>query len=114
AIGDRDKSRAQWLQPLDRGPKGRLRLVIFGRGEFERYENRIGFPVAAVLDHVLQAHAASLIFVCALAVASHTLTMSFSDAPLEGAMVVTAPGARPAAANQPATSLSEKPKRRWA
>src|SRR5579883_1693095 len=107
AIGDRDECRRQRLQPANAGPQIGFGFIRPGRREFERDRQGTGIG-----DQLFKAHAASFLLL-ALAVANHSLTVSFSLW-LRGAMVSLPALLKPAAANQLSTSLSEKPRRRWA
>src|SRR5579862_282740 len=106
AVGDGDKGRLERLQAFDCLPQRLFRFVGLGRREFERDVKR-----ARVGDEVFEAHAALAFLLLALS-ASQSFTVSSSFAPL--VMASDATGVRPAAANQPCTSRSAKPRRRCA
>src|SRR5512135_700201 len=105
AIGDRDERRRQGLKPADRLPQ-----IGLGLGRFRRLEFEGDFDSALVGDEIVEAHAAS-----ARDLASDWASQSFTVSLfLPAAIASLASGFNPAAANQPCTSRSENPSRRWA
>src|SRR5689334_18782316 len=105
AIGDRDERRRQRLEPADGAPQRLFGFRRFRRREFEGDRDRP--PVG---DEFAEAHAASA---CAFAAASASQIFTVSLF-LPAAIASLATGLRPAAWNQPCTSRSAKPSRRWA